>query len=567
MNHDGEATVDRAVLGRLLRISAPPWARLGLATGLGVAAALATVGLLAGSGYLVDKAWFRPGLGAIAGLLAAVEVLAFVRGPLRYGERLVAHDAAFRALGRWRVWLYDQLEPRSPAGLRAWRSGDLLSRAVEDVDVLQDLYLRGLLPVSVAAAASSVALIVVGLLLPMAALVLGLSLLVALVVPPFLAWSSGPAAGREAALRGALAAEIVDLLQGAPDLVAFGQEARLLARAESADAELTRLARRRALSGGVSAATLILCLGGAVVGVLAVAVQAVHSHRLDPVLLAVLPLAAVGAFESVPAVTASALRMRDVAAAGRRLLALEDLPVPVVDPERPAPFPPGSPRVTFDDIHLRYGNDLPWALDGVDLTLEPGSRTAVVGASGAGKSSLVNVLLRFWPLASGDATFAGVPLASLAQDEVRRAVALVDQECRLFAGTVGQNITLARPDATAAEVADVVDLAQLGAWVAALPDGLDTAVGDGGARVSGGQRRRIALARALLAGGPVLVLDEPTAGLDEAAGERLLADVLAAAGGRTVLLVTHHQREAEAMDQVVALEGGRVVDPQPARPR
>ncbi len=557
------ASSERAVLGRLLGISAPPWGRLALATGLGVSAALATVGLLAGSGYLVDKAWFRPGLGAIAGLLAAVEVLAFIRGPLRYGERLVAHDAAFRALGRWRVWLYDRLEPRSPAGHRAWRSGDLLSRAVDDVDVLQDLYLRGLLPVAVAAAASAVALVVVGLLLPVAALVLGLSLHVALVVPPLIARSAVPVSGREAELRGDLAAEVVDLLQGAPDLVAFGDEARLVARADAADAELTAMARRRALAGGASAATLIACVAMAVVGVLVVAISAVHAHRLDPVLLAVLPLAAIGAFEPVPAVTASAVAMRDVAAAGRRLLALDDIPVPVVDPEHPASLGPGTPGVAFDGVRLRYGDDLPWALDGVDLVLEAGSRTAVVGASGAGKSSLVNVLLRFWPLVSGEATLGGVPLTALAQDDVRRSVALVDQEARLFAGTLGHNITLARPEAGAGEVAEAVALAQLGGWVAALPDGLDTPLGEGGARVSGGQRRRIALARALLAGGPVLVLDEPTAGLDEATADRLLADVLGAAGGRTVLLVTHRQHEADGLGQMVVLEHGRVVERRP----
>ncbi len=557
---------DARTVRRLVAISPPPWARLGVATALGAAAALATVGLLAGSGYLVVKAWYRPGLGAIAGLLAAVEVLAFIRGPLRYGERLNGHDAALGALSRWRVWLYDQLEPRAPAGLRAWRSGDLLSRAVEDVDVLQDLYLRALLPVLVALMASAVALVVVGLVLPVAAAILGVALSVALVVPPLLARASSPAVGREAEVRGTLAAEVVELLQGAPDLLAFGHEDRLMARAEAADAELTALARRRALAAGLSGAALVLCVGGAVVGVLVVAVQAVHAHRLDPVMLGALPLAALAAFESLPALSAAALRMRDVTAAGRRLLALEEIPVPVTDPDRPARLPAGNPEVVLDDARLRYGDDLPWALDRVHLALEPGSRTAVVGASGAGKSSLVNVLLRFWPLASGTATLGGVALDALAQDDVRRAVALVDQEARLFAGTVGENVTLARPGASADEVAQALGLAQLDSWVASLPEGLDTPVGEGGARVSGGQRRRIALARALLAGGPVLVLDEPTAGLDEVTAGRLLADVLAASGGRTVLLVTHRVAEARTLDKMVVLDHGRVVDPEPAPP-
>jgi thiol reductant ABC exporter CydC subunit len=524
---------------------------------------MATVGLLAGSGYVVDRAASRPGLGAIAGLLAAVEVLAFARGPLRYGERLVGHDAAFRALTGWRVWLYDRLEPLSPAGLRAWRSGDLLSRATDDVDTLQDLYLRALLPVAVTVAAAALAVVVVALILPEAGAVLAGSLAVAAVATPVVAVATSPSRGREAALRGQLAAEVVDLVQGAPDLLAFGREGDLLKRVEAAEDELTRLARRRALATGTASALVVLCVGAAVVGLLAAGVAAVHGHRMEPVMLAVLPLAAVGAFESVPALATAALRTADVVAAGRRLLAIEAVAVPVTDPEAPEPLPVGCPDVAFADAHLRYRPDLPWALHGLDLTVRAGRRTAVVGASGAGKSSLVNVLLRFWPLASGRAELGGVGVERLAQADVRRAVALLDQDARLFAGTIRQNVALARPDATDDEVAEVARLAQLEGWVATLPDGLDTPVGERGGQVSGGQRQRIALARALLLAAPVLVLDEPTSGLDEPIAARLLADVVAASPGRTVLMVTHREADLEGFDDVVVMERGRVVDRRP----
>lgn len=548
-----------AVLRRLAGISAPPWRRLAIATLFGVAAALATVGLLAGSGYVVDRAAFRPGLGAIAGLLAAVEVMAFLRGPLRYWERLVGHDAAFRALTGWRVWLYDRLEPLSPAGLRALRSGDLLSRATDDVDALQDLYLRGLLPVVVTVAAAALAVVVVAVILPFAGLVLAVCLVVAITVTPAVAVATRPAGGREAELRGELAADIVDLVQGASDLLAFGREDQMLERVEVVEKELTRLARRRALTAGVTSAVVAVCVGAAVVGVLAAGVAAVHAHHLEPVMLAVLPLAAIGAFESVPALAMAAVRTGDVVAAGRRLLALDAVPVPVVDPDAPEALPEGCPGVALDDACLRYGPDLPWALHGLSLTAEPGARMAVVGASGAGKSSVVNVLLRYWPLASGTAELGGVPLERLAQADVRRAVALVDQDAHLFAGTIRQNVTLGRPDATEPELAEVIRLAQLEEWVDTLPDGLDTPVGEQGARVSGGQRQRIALARALLTGAPILVLDEPTAGLDEPTAARLLADVLAASEGRTVLLVTHRQRDLAGFDDVIMMDRGQVM--------
>src|SRR5271155_1918272 len=151
---------------RILDEPGTPYGRLALAGLLGLAAAAATIGLLAGSGYILGRAASRPGLGALVGILAGVEVLAFLRGPLRYAERLVGHDAALRALGRWRVWLYDCLTPRVPAALSGWRSGDLLNRAIDDVDTLQDLYLRSLLPVAVAVGACALGTVAVGLILP-----------------------------------------------------------------------------------------------------------------------------------------------------------------------------------------------------------------------------------------------------------------------------------------------------------------------------------------------------------------------------------------------------------------
>ncbi|MGH9008155.1 MAG: thiol reductant ABC exporter subunit CydD, partial [Acidimicrobiales bacterium] len=199
------APTTASTLGRLVRVSPPPWRRLSGALALGIAASGATVGLLAGSGALVDRAAGRPGIGVIAGLLAVVEVIAFARAPLRYGERLVAHDAGFRALARWRVWLFDRLEPLSPAGLAGWRSGDLARRAVADVDSLQDLYLRGLAPLLVAIVVGAAAVCVEGVLVPEAAAILGGALLVAMLGAPAIAWAGRPT-DADRAEAGALAA-------------------------------------------------------------------------------------------------------------------------------------------------------------------------------------------------------------------------------------------------------------------------------------------------------------------------------------------------------------------------
>jgi thiol reductant ABC exporter CydC subunit len=534
-----------------------PYGRLALAGLLGLAAAAATIGLLAGSGYVVGRAAFRPGLGALVGILAGVEVLAFLRGPLRYAERLVGHDATLRALARWRVWLYDCLTPRVPAALSGWRSGDLLTRAIDDVDTLADLYLRTLLPFAIALGSAALGLIITGLIFPVGAIALGVPLLVACTVPPLLATGRGRT-DEAAALAGALSAHVVDAMHGAPDLLAFGADGAMLERLDAMSDRAGALERQEARANALASLVTQFCLAAALIAVLATSVAAVHAHHLDPVMVAVLPLAALATFEPIPGIALAVSRARAVRAAAIRLLALEAVPIPVIEPTTPATLPAGTPGIAFTGASLRYASDLPRALDGITVDVAAGDRVAVTGSSGAGKSSLVNALLRFWPLEEGTVTLGEIPTDRLAQSEVRATCALVDQRAQLFAGTVRSNVTLGRPDASDHEIEAALSAAQLSSWVAALPSGLETPVGDEGVAVSGGERRRLAVARALVAGGRVLVLDEPTAGLDAPLADQLVDDVLAAAGPRSVLLITHRRSEAERCDAIVTLEGGRV---------
>jgi thiol reductant ABC exporter CydC subunit len=524
---------------------------------LGLAASAAGVGLLAGSGYVVGRAALHPGLGALAGILAAVEVLAFLRGPLRYAERLVGHDAALRSQARWRVWLYDVLTLRVPAALAGWRSGDLLARAVDDVDTLQDLYLRTLLPATIAVATAVLGIVVVGLTLPVAALALGIPLGLAATVPPLLAWRE---AGADAAvLNGALSAHVVDVVRGMPELLAFGAQERADAQlSETATAleEMDRGAQRAQARGAL---VTHLCQGAALMGVLAVTVSAVHAHHVGRVMAAVLPLAALATFEPLPGLAQAAARARSAATAAERLLSLEAVPIPVSDPAMPGPAPTDTPDVTFDRVSLRYAPDLPRSLDGVSLNWTAGSSLALTGSSGSGKTSLLHALLRFWPLEAGTLTLADVPVDQLAEADVRAICSLADQRAHLFAGTVRATVAFSRPDATDADVIAALEVAQLDDWLESLPAGLDSPVGEDGVAVSGGERRRLAVARAVLDGGPLLLLDEPTAGLDAALADRLVRAVLESAGGRSVLLVTHRSGEAALCASTVALEAGRLV--------
>ncbi len=261
----------------------------------------------------------------------------------------------------------------------------------------------------------------------------------------------------------------------------------------------------------------------------------------------------------MPLAVARSLAVR---ASAERLFALEDVPVPVRDPDAPEARAPGVPEVAFEDAALRYGPGLPRALDGISLRLPPGGRLAVTGSSGAGKSSLVNALLRYWPLEAGTLTLGGTNVERLTQADARGACALADQRAQMFAGTVRSNLTLARPDATEDEIAGALRVGRLDEWVATLPEGLETPVGADGVALSGGERRRLAVARALLAPGPLVILDEPTSGLDPGLADELIEGVLLAAGDRSVLVITHRTAEAARCDAAVALEAGRVVSAQ-----
>ena len=312
-----------ATLRALLVIAAPARGRLLLSIALGTGAAMSTVALMACSGALIDKAALRPPLYTLAVLMAGVQILALGRGPLRYGERIFGHDAALRAIGRLRLWLFDEIEPRTPAGLGQWRSGDLLSRATADVDSLQDLALRGLAPLLVGALSSVFSICLVAIILPAAGLALAACLAGSLCLTSLVAWGRQHGLGaREAALRGELSGDVVELLQGAADLVAFGRDVEYLERALAEDAALVRLARRRSWTAGAVSALAVVGAGVAVVGGLAVAITAVGAHHLPGYMLAVLPLVTLGAFEIVPPVADAVSRLSHHLAAAGRVLAI-----------------------------------------------------------------------------------------------------------------------------------------------------------------------------------------------------------------------------------------------------
>jgi thiol reductant ABC exporter CydC subunit len=527
------------VLRRLIGLLGIRPVRLAVPVGLGALAVTAGAALTGLAAYLICRAAQQPPILSLTVILVAVRVLALVRPAARYAERLVSHDLAFRSLGNLRTRVFARIEPLAPAGLEAYRDGELLSRMVADVDELQDLALRLLLPVAVAAVAGTVIATGVAVASPVAGVVLAAGLVCAATVPPLVAARvAARTRRRQATLRARLTADLVDTLGAAEELWLNGADARAAATIAADDRALVGAALRDARAAGAADALGVVFGGLTAVGVLVATTAAAGRGALDPLLVAPLTLVALGAFEAVLPLSTSARHLPSVLSTGRRVLELVDREPEVTDPDEPVAAARHA-GIALREVVVVRGSDRRRVLDGVDLTLERGERMIVAGPSGAGKTTLAHLLVRFLERQDGDARLGPHDLRDHRQDDLRTVMLLSDQEPHVFNSTIRENVAFARPGVSDAEIREALARARLGAWVTSLPAGLDTRVGERGRTLSGGQRQRLALARAFLADPPVLILDEPDAHLDAETVTALLEDLWREAGNRSVLLLTH----------------------------
>ncbi|WP_217247029.1 thiol reductant ABC exporter subunit CydD [Streptomyces sp. AC602_WCS936] len=555
-----EADNGGGVLARVRAMSAARRGRLGLALLLSSLALGSAVGLMATSGYLISRASEQPPVLYLMVAVTATRAFGIGRAVFRYAERLVSHDAVLRMLADTRVAVYRRLERLAPAGLRRSRRGDLLSRLVSDVDALQDYWLRWLLPAGSAVVVSAASVGFTAWLLPEAGAVLAVGLLAAGAGVPLITGAVARRAEyRLAPARGVLATRVTDLLTGTAELTVAGALPARFAEARRADGALTRIASRAATATALGDGLTALISGLTVAGAALVGAQAVADGRLTGVAVAVVVLTPLAAFEAVLGLPLAVQYRQRVHRSAERVHEVLDAPEPVREPETPRQAPASPFPVVLKGLAARYTGQDRDALTGLDLTLAKGRRVAVVGPSGSGKTTLAQVLLRFLDTDAGSYTLAGVDASALAGDDVRRLVGLCAQDAHLFDSSVRENLLLARKDATEGELREALERARLLEWADCLPEGLDTLVGEHGARLSGGQRQRLALARALLADFPVLVLDEPAEHLDLPTADALTADLLAATEGRTTLLITHRLAGLEAVDEVIVLDEGRAV--------
>ena len=549
-------------LRQLLGLLRPYWAWIAIGILLSLLTLIANVTLMAVSGWFIASMAVAGAAGVSMNYFtpaALIRACAILRTGGRYGERLITHEATLRLLSALRVWFYQRLEPLAPARLQHYRSGDLLSRIRADIDTLDNFYLRTLAPTLTAALGGLAFVLFLLRYDARLALILMAFLFIAGVGVPWLVQSLGEAPGRRlVALKSALRAATIDGVQGLAELQAYGAAGTQAEHISTLSRSLAQEQRRLSRLNGLSQGALGLSANLALWLTVWTAIALVQDGGIPPPDLAMLALLTLAVFESVAPLPAAFQALGETRAAARRVLEIVDAEPQVPEPADPAPPPVGF-AVGFQGVHFTYpGSDRP-ALSAIDLQCPEGARVAIVGPTGSGKTTLVNLLLRFWAPDRGRITLGGADIAELGGEEVRRRIAVVSQHTRLFTGTIRENLLLANPGGNPAQLEQACRVAEIHDFILSQPEGYDTQVGEAGLALSGGQARRLAIARALLKDAPILILDEPTEGLDAPTARALMGTLDRLMAGRSVLLITHRPEGLELMDQLLVLDRGQAV--------
>jgi len=555
-------------LWRVLEFARPIKYEMLLSVLLGALTVGSGIALLATSAYLISAAALHPSIAALSVAIVGVRFFGIARGVFRYLERLVSHRATFRLLADLRAWLYRALEPLIPARLLEYahgevhtlKSGDLLRRIVSDVEMLQNIYLRVVAPPAVAA------LIAVGVWLFLGALgatfvlpYLALFLLSSVGIPGLSHLLSRKIGKRIVTTRAALHAQLVESLQGMADLIAYNQEQQQMERIQSLTTALGAMQMTMARISGMQGALSNLFMNLTAWTMLLVAIPIAHAGHMPGVLLALLVLAALASFEVVLPLPAAFQQVGGSLEAARRLFEIADMQPAVPHITAASPIPDNY-TITMQHVNFQYQDGEPDALSDITFTVPWGGCLAIVGPSGAGKSTLVHLLLHFWDCQRGQITLGGHDLRRYQLDDLYSMVSVVEQDPYLFNTTIRENLLLARPGATDAELVTAAGRAQLHEFVQSLPGGYETRIGEQGLRLSGGERQRIALARAFLKDAPILVLDEPTVHLDALTERAVLHSFRALRRNHAIVMVTHRLAELDMADEILVLQEGRIVE-------
>ena len=531
------------------------------AVGAGALSTACAIGLMGTSGWLIARASERPPVFGLAVAIGSVQAFALSRGVTRYMQRLSVHSLALERLARLRLWLYDTVEPLTPNGLPNRGSASVLNGFVIDADLTAEALAKAITAATDVTASIVLGVVVAWLLASSAGAVLlaGASGIVSLSL--FVARLGRSSAERASAVRTELAHSVLEAVRSAPELLAYGRDDLVAEQLDLIHHRARSAALRQALAAGVSRA-LTTWVGGAVlIGVVLAGLAAHQAGHLSGVMVVVLGLVSLAVIDQCTALPAALSGMAAGDAAASRLADLAQLNPPVREPkvDLSADVNGEGAALAAVDVDPLPGMGDRRLLQNVSLTVLPGQRVALVGHSGSGKSSVLHVLLHFLEAARGTATLGAVDVRSMARSGIAQHVAWLNEEVHVFAATLSENLRLARPTATDAECVNTLERVGLDPWFRSLPEGLGTVLGAGGRPISAGERQRLGMARALLSGASLLLLDEPTAHLDPESSPHALAELLGAAGSRSILMVSHEAAIPEQVDVVITLDAGRLV--------
>lgn len=519
---------------------------------LGLLAQLSAIGLLLTSAWLISRAAEQPAVLYLMVAIVSVRAFGIARSVLRYAERLLTHDAAFRLMNEQRLSLYVALDDACPAGLPQGRRGDVISRVIRDVDAFQDRLLRVRIPRSIAMVSSVLVTALVAAFSWPTGIVMGLAVLSLTVgIPALVSYSNTADDRTTASLRGDLATEVAQAVVSAPDLIAYGATNSARTSVRQIDRQLARIQRRSVWLGGLTSALVLTTMGAVVVAAARISVPAVADGRLDRVLLAVLVLAPLSLLEPLDQLGAIATTQIRVREALGRVSELEEVHSGERAPLFPEPLPE---RWNLQVRNLRVGWTGHRSSPAVSMDLDEGETVGIAGRSGSGKSTLAFTLLKLITARGGDIRLGGVDADRLPGESIRRRIGLMEQDSHIFDTSIRENLRIGKPDASPDEMSQALGKAGLSAFVASLPLGLETVVGENGSRLSGGERQRLALARLLLADRRILIFDEPTEHLDDATAAALLDDILGLSPEHTVIVISHSRVVLDRMNSVVWLD-------------
>ncbi len=550
------------IIWRLLAFLRPFWGWVVLSVILSAATVFAGIGLLGTSADLIARAALQPGVAALQVSIVGVRFFGISRAVLRYLERLVSHSVNFRLLAQLRVWFYKRLEPLSPARLQDYRSGDVLQRAIGDIETLENFYVRVLAPPLSAILITAGMGWFVGQVDWRLGLVLAGGLLAGGAGISLLAFWIGQKAGAAYVQdRAQLNAEMVSVIQGITDLVAYSQELIVKQRVEHLLEVTSRSQRRLVLGNGLVNGLMVALTNLTLVLVLWFAIPLVEGGALEGYRLAVLAVLTLASFEAVNSLPQAAQLLRGNVESAARLFELSDQTPAVVEPVCPVKVPESqTPRLSINHLTFRYADRSMPTLNDISLSLTPPKKIAIVGESGAGKSTIIQLLLRYWEYEKGEILLNGVDYKNLDSRDIRRFFGVVSATPYLFSATLRQNLLIARPDADKQQLLTIIERVGLKNWLDSLPNGLDTWVGEHGKLMSGGERQRLAAGRALLSNAPFILLDEPTSGLDSLSELQLMQTLFNLFRERSILWVTHRLIDMEQMDEIIVLQAGQVIE-------